>query len=429
MKRKFTLLQMLLLVVSAAIAQSGIKEYVQQNTHQILTDNLDTLYDADLEKFGEAISNKRIVMLGEQNHGDAATFLMKGRLIKYLHEKKGFNVLAFESDFIAITEGWGKIEKTKISIDSFIKRNIFPIWTYCQTTEKLFYNYIPQTQNTPAPLQLAGFDCQLHGAFSNKNLKENIQNTLNRLSYANLLKNHVTVVLKYSDSLFLNRISKNKTLYDSLVIAVQAILIADKTRQELTSWEVIVFENLISEAQRLKEYGSKKATNHFYRDRQMAKNIEWLATQKYPNQKIIIWAHNGHIAKNFGYSYDNAKEEKFMLGDFLFKQSVLANELYIAGFTSYSGNSSWATNPKFSGTIAKPKKKSIESWVADQYNFAFIDFAKYNNTGNPEAFSMKGSIVSTVVGDHTPYTHYWTKIFDGVFFIRNMYGCAPATLR
>jgi erythromycin esterase len=31
------------------------------------------------------------------------------------------------------------------------------------------------------------------------------------------------------------------------------------------------------------------------RDQAMAENVKWLVGENYPGQKIILWAHNGHV--------------------------------------------------------------------------------------------------------------------------------------
>ena len=41
--------------------------------------------------------------------------------------------------------------------------------------------------------------------------------------------------------------------------------------------------------------GVQMRTNEVSRDRSMAENIKWILDQS-PNEKIVLWAHNGHVA-------------------------------------------------------------------------------------------------------------------------------------
>ncbi|HVG14619.1 MAG TPA: hypothetical protein VM935_06650, partial [Chitinophagaceae bacterium] len=124
---KFLLFAAFYCLLPPSASAQDIRKYVTENTKPI--SSIDTLSNeyTDLEPIGVAIGDAQIVMLGEQDHGDAPAFLAKIRLIKYLHEKKGFNVLAFESDFYGLTKGWDELPKQTDSIRHFLKANIFSI--------------------------------------------------------------------------------------------------------------------------------------------------------------------------------------------------------------------------------------------------------------------------------------------------------------
>jgi len=53
---------------------------------------------ADLEALKPLLQDKRIVYLGESSHGAAQYNSAKTRLIQYLHQELGFNVIAFETN-------------------------------------------------------------------------------------------------------------------------------------------------------------------------------------------------------------------------------------------------------------------------------------------------------------------------------------------
>ncbi len=52
------------------------------------------------------------------------------------------------------------------------------------------------------------------------------------------------------------------------------------------------------ESQTTRYWRRVKGNEVSVRDLQMAKNLIWLAEKAYPGKKIIVWAHNGHIAKS-----------------------------------------------------------------------------------------------------------------------------------
>lgn len=71
----------------------------------------------------------------------------------------------------------------------------------------------------------------------------------------------------------------------------------------------------------------------------------------------------------------------------------------------------------------KPGKNGFENWIDKNYEFAFVDFEKYNlsNSNNNEDFFMSGAIKGNWY--HKNQKAQWNHIFDGVFYIKEMYPC------
>ena len=422
MHKPFIIFISLCLTFLSSKAQIDIANYVKQNIIPISTIEPDSTDYRDLERIGNAIGESRIVMLGEQDHGDAPAFLAKTRLIKYLHEKKGFNVVAFESDFFGLNYGWDNLSKNKNEIDSFLKKNIFSLWTLCDGCQDLFYNTIPNSYQTKNPISMTGFDNQMSLKFSSKNLSQKIDSVLKKLNLPITNKidyNLNTLSLIDSMSKF-SFISKDNSFYDKLLEQLNIIKSEISLRIEDNSYWKILINNLLATTIQMKYHFSVKGSNA--RDIQMAGNLKWLSTYKFPNEKIIVWAHNYHISKfggNFSEKFLNAANT---MGTEFTKDTSLNRKTYIIGFTSLEGTSGrLMDNPTKPYKIQKPTKNSIENWFDETLNYGFVDFRKFNelNPNNSVEFNMKANLI----GINRNHKAQWTHIYDGVFYIKKMYPC------
>jgi len=402
---------------TAIQSQTSIKEYVQQTVVPIQTVQPDATDYSDLEAIGNAIGDAQIVMLGEQDHGDAPTYLAKTRLVKYLHEKKGFNVLAVESDFYALNLGWGALPKDSANIAHFLTYNIWPIWTGCEECFSLFRQYVPATFQTAAPLQVTGFDNQLIMPYSQQ-LENQLDSVLRSWQLpVTTTPEYTTIFIPMIDSLRKWWYSKPvDTLYDQCMSWLQRVRQEAVQKVSPNDFWVHVIDNLIEETKHFHWLKDKKKNDgHNVRDLQMAGNLAWLYKVKYPNEKIIVWAASQHIGKVVPGMPGNRLKLTQMGGAFT-SDPAMAAITYVIGFTSYEGTAGRMGFPDY--TVATPKKESFENWVRSKGSYSFVDFKAYqrSHTGKHEQFHMSGHNHYNVAAD-------WTSIYDGVFYIDKMYTC------
>lgn len=404
----------------SALCQKQVKEYVQQQMIPVKAIDPTATDFSDLHPIGAAIGESRIVMIGEQDHGDGSTMLAKSRLIRYLHEEKGFNVLAFEGDFFALNEGWKQLPKEEEQINRFLKENIFPVWSDCGQCSDLLYSYIPATYQTRSPLQVTGFDNQIGGfKFSKDQIKESIDQYLREKkveytkseSYQRFLY-HLNIISASISPSMEGELLEGMKWFAQSADSVLAKLGPDASRD----LEYLTLESL-REFAKARLHSSDNVMYNNIRDRQMAKNLQWLARIKYPEEKIIVWAANGHIMKNA----DTAIKEKrtasvTWMGTAFTRDSLNASQTYVLGFSSLQGTYKRTTERQVK-TVPRPLKQGFETWIDERITYGFVDFKpfrllypQYNKMFMMKArqFNMTGN---------------WTSVFDGIFYIRDMVPC------
>lgn len=403
-------------LLSLNVFAQGIKKYVVENTKFISNiDPLSSEYN-DLEPIGAAIGDAQVVMLGEQDHGDAPALLAKIRLLKYLHEKKGFNVLAFESDFYGLTKGWDELLKQPDSIRRFLKGTVFPHWTRSDACQYLFDTYIPNSFQTESPLQVTGFDSQMYLEYSFRRLKDDLNSYLTTHNLTSRFKDaNYQIFLDAVQGLAsfgmepsaYYKINRN-ALKEGLAIIREAQL----EKKDSSYWSLMI-DNLIA-------FSNNSNTN---RDKAMSDNLKFLVNKKFKEEKIIVWAANSHVIKYTDQIKSNAKKFDQVIwktmGTNFVKDPAITAKTYVLGFASHHGTAGRLWTKTFS--VEKPHKNGLESWLPKEIAYGFIDFKQYNNKyGSPEkSFLMKAPTHFTIPSSVAKIP--WNLVYDGVFFIKEMY--------
>lgn len=349
----------------------------------------------DLEMLKPLLHDKRIVFLGESSHGVAEFNLAKTRIIQFLHQEMGYNVLAFESGMGNVMNAQGQIDK-QAALQT-MKDSIFGVW-WTKETLPLF-EYAKKTQNTDKPLKLAGFDIQQQGAFTNGNWLQNsklakqfseVEEQLADWSFGTDLKGYqkakpsIIEVYKQVKSQVQLKEKELKVAYPSEphIVKLMERTLADRIRLADEYVELSIQANIEIEQNK---YDSFLKTME-WRDQSMMENLLWLAEEIYPTEKFIVWAHNDHIRKAQSEVMGSPYPVKLMgerLPDIYKKYSYVLG-LYMAGGET-------ANNMGESMTVSPQIKGSIEDIVSSSNKpYTFIDLRnRQNERGNSWMFEPR----------------------------------------
>lgn len=235
---------------------------------------------SDLDGFGELVGDARVVQLGEQCHGDGATFLAKTRLIKFLHQRMGFDVLAWESGIFDCHVAWEAFRRGDDPMEA-ARLGIFDTWRSHQV--KPMFEYVSRCANSDRPLELFGMDSQFSGRASKQSVADEIEGRVGK-SAADHVRGAMT---------------RGAEIDETEATNVMEEIDAASTREVDPFWRQClrsIAANLrAGQAARRKDVTAYSVV----RDRQMGENLVWAANEGYAGKRIVVWADTGHISNGF----------------------------------------------------------------------------------------------------------------------------------
>jgi erythromycin esterase len=278
----------------------------------------------DLAAFGKAVSDARIVALGEASHGTREFFQIKHRLLEYLVKEKGFTVFAIEENWPETLAVDRYIKAGEGDVKTAMSKMYIPFWKTEEMRDMIeWMREFNQAPGNHPILTFTGFDMAKGSVAAQQVLDYLKQYSPGEVpaaeaAYAGMSK--IDNAGLYND--------RAKSVYEQAAAVLKRFDSKRAAMEKASSpaaWRDARHAAAVAYqacAMRIPGNGSN------YRDEMMAKNVEWLADEVFPNEKIVLWAHNDHVG--FGGSVGPKKMGMWLKDRF-------GGKMYVTGFAFRRG--------------------------------------------------------------------------------------------
>lgn len=385
---------------------------------------------SDLEPLRRAIGEASVVVLGEGSHGDGATFLAKTRLIRFLHERMGFDLLVFESGVFDVAKAWQFIRQGEDARSAFA-RSVFFLADVREGRPLI--EYVGARAKTSRPLEIAGMDPQLTGSASRDHLAADLRRFAERLAVGTPALDSGSTLHEGIRRLASRRADSvpDAAFLDSLAALTKRIHDAAAGAPDAeAAWWLRVLDGLAQQAFDLRQKNMLAprsaerrlaATREFLgRDAQQGQNVIWHASGRGGPRKVIVWSHIAH-AEYRDPTPTVAPWERHWRSAGTVAREILGERVYVVGFTAYEGIS---YSPVMGGPNGWPVRVPIRQTAdsvefedlmhATGWTYGFVDLRRPARGGEWLREPMLARPLNT------PIRTRWGEAMDGLLYMREM---------
>ena len=407
-------------------------DWLAKNTVKLRTIDPEDDDFGDLDGLAKLIGDARIVQLGEQTHRDGATFRAKVRLVRFLHERMGFDVLAFESGLYSCNEAWRAMREdpgddgpgSDRAAKDAAALGVQPIWAESMQCAAL-WKYLVRRAKSKRPLVFCGFDCQVTGKAApnlGQDLAYAVERAAPKLDTAKDIQYVHTLIekLRQGSGKVANWESDGKKI-DAAFAKLRGALEGGSDTKKAFWLQLLRSLRAYIESRSTEPKLEGLAGRFNPRDAQMADNLLWLANERFKGRKIIVWAATMHVQRNPELIDTRNKQLSYYqvepMGHLVSKK--LGKAVFTVGFSTYAGR----TGSPFASETHRVERASPNSLEALCVG-AGLDAAIVPFRNLPKEHWLDRPLVSRPLGN-SEMSAIWPDVLDAMCFIRRMTPSTP----
>jgi erythromycin esterase len=383
---------------------------------------------ADLEPLAAVLAGVDVVHLAEASHGDGSAFLVRRRLLRFLNERLGFDVLAWESGMndLAVVEALLHGDQSPAQIaHSRIAR------PWALSTEALgVFEDARRTHGTTRPLEMAGFDVQV-GSLPDTLVLGQRMAELFALCAPDRLDDEQRALLEDLTSAAMDLQRHGEDGRRALLQRFDDVVASwDGAAHELSSrlgarehallgrslWSFGRFLHFIAET--MARGGFQRVADNTPRDVGMGSNLVWLADEHFGGRRLATWVATFHAARGLPTLQDSPIDysDLITMGDVVWQE--LGERSYTLAITCYEGRTGVPASLTGAGEPMDVEPAPIGSLEELCHRTGLGDLF-LDLRGLPDDHPLREPRVARVMG-HSPLTARWPEHIDGLLVLERM---------
>jgi erythromycin esterase len=364
----------------------------------------------DLDSLKPYLTGKQIFGIGEATHGTHEFFQFKHRMLEFLVKEMGVKAFVMEGDFTGAQVMNDYVVNNKGTIKDGLKGVGFGVWMTQEVVNMCnWLKAYNATQSSANKVRFFGCDMQWASS-SLKFLKDYLQplgKFTPQMDSALVVSKKPLTVIEDSDKTIMRTVAGQ--------LSKIAFTIGDTALYRHYAREVDQYAGYLESKSK-----SFPAQQYEWRDKCMAENCAWIYNYT-GHQKIMIWAHNAHIAKAGG------SMRVVTMGEHL--AGYFGAAYYALGFNFYHGSMRSFSMKKMkyeTPDMGKSKKGSGGAILAQCRVPNFIIDIKSASEANPAVaafFNEKVPYISLGPAFYAKYglqyqNYKISETFDALIFIK-----------